>query len=402
MFPSAAHDPGIHDHDAQLEAAVTAALSCDSPDLRAFLSALNGADPILAVKTLLRQVCGAHTAQVEALLREALTPVDVTPSELPIVHPLDFAWLFTPATQARLLNHVRDATSSGDLVVYLGCPTLHHLALRELSDRQHLLLDRDTRRVARANEQVSGSAHCVDLLVDQPDTLGAALVLADPPWYPAAAAAFTNAAAILMRPRAVLLLAFADRLTRPGADDDRAAVVLSAEQDGLELVKASAGTCRYQMPPYERAAFTAAGLPGIPTDWRRGGLLRLRRRAGPAPPRRTVKEPAWVSCELNEIPLRVLPSAPAIGDAFLQPLLNGAILPSVSRRDPRREHAALWTSRNRIYGSSDPPRLAHALSADTVADLPRRLRDELAAILALERAEHGLPPLAVPSRDPAT
>jgi hypothetical protein len=134
---------------------------------------------------------------------------------------------------------------------------------------------------------------------------------------------------------------------------------------------------------------------------RRAHLITLRRGDSPAPPRRTVDELAWVGCEIDEIPLRVRASAPATGDALLQPLLDGAILPSVSRRDPRREQAALWTSRNRVYASADPPALVHALSCSAVADRPPQLRAELSQILAAERAEHGLPALAVPSHDRA-
>lgn len=396
MCPSATREAPIGDYAARVAAAVTSSLDSGPGDLRVFLAALTGADPVLALDALRRQIHGAHSRRVQELLREALTPVALAASELPIVHPLDFAWLFTPDTQARLLDRVRTGTCSGELVVYLGCPTLHQRAVRELPDREHLLLDRDARHVARANEQVPGSARCVELLADELDALGAALVVADPPWYPAAAAAFINAAAILMRPGAPLLLAFADPLTRPGADDDLAAVLAGAQQDGLGLVEVVAGACRYQMPPYERAAFTAAGLPGIPADWRLGSLITLRRDPSPPPPRHTINEPAWVACEFDEIPLRVRPSTLAIGNALLAPLLDGAILPSVSRRDPRREHVALWTSRNRIYASSDPPRLANALKDGATGDLPQPLRAKLAGILALERAEHGL---AVPSRD---
>lgn len=401
MSLSATRDASTGDYATRLKAAVAAALAANLGDLRAFLAALMGADPVLALGMLREETAGAHRPQAVELLREAGMPVAVTASELPIVHPLDFAWLFTPATRARLVDHVRGATEPRDLVVYLGCPTLHQRALLELPDRRHLLLDRDARRAERANKHTPGSARCVDLLADGLDALNAALIVADPPWYPAAAAAFINGAAILMRPQATLLLAFADPLTRPGADDDLAAILLSAKRDGLDLLEVSTGACRYQMPPYERAAFTAAGLPGIPADWRLGGLITLRRSDSPAPSRRTIEEPPWIGCEIDEIPLRVRATAPTIGDALLQPLLDGAILPSVSRRDPRRDQAALWTSRNRIYASADPPALAHALSRGAVADLPRELRAELSGILEAERAEHGLPARAVTSHDRA-
>lgn len=372
---------------------MAAAANASSADLRGFLGALDGADPILAIAALRALAETLPQPGVDALLHEALTPVPRRPSDLPIVHPLDFAWLFTRDSQSRLLAHAADATRPGELIVYLGCPTLQQRGREQLPERRHLLLDRDARRVAQANRDGIDGARQIDLLTDALPDVDAAMVVADPPLYPGPARAFVNAAAILLRSGGILLLAFADALTRPGADEDLGDVLRAARQEGFDLTGLRTARCRYRTPPFERAALDAAGLPGVPDDWRLGSLSILRRRDRPAPARLHVEEPRWIPHEVNDIPLRVRPDAPPTGDHLLTPLLEGSILPTVSRRDPRRLNAALWTSRNRIYASSDPTALAYALNRlDEPTDLrPRpQVLTDIAQLVARERHEHGL------------
>lgn len=393
MCASATTDRHERSYPRRLDAAVFAAANARPPDLRAFLGALCGADPILAINALRSLASLGGADHVSSLLAEAHTPTSVATSELPIVHPLDYAWLFTTATQDDLLDRIRADARPEELVVHLGCPTLHLRALHELPDRRHLLLDRDARRVKQANAAAPASAKRVELLNDDVPSLDAAVVVADPPWYPELATAFANAASILLRLGGRLHLAFADALTRPGADDELVSVLAAAEQDGLSLERILPGGCRYDMPPFERAALDAAGLPGVPTDWRLGRLLTLCRGLRPPPTRRHAEDQPWISCEIDGIPLRVRPDAPASGDDLLRPLLDGAVLPTVSRRDPRRHHAALWSSRNRIYASSDPPTLARGVTAFAQGrrdDAPPQIVKGLEALVALERTEHRL------------
>ena len=391
MSTFAATDAPMTDDALGLERAVDRALARTPCDLRTFLGELQGADPVTAMAALVRHRDGPHAHVVRALRAEAAITVPVGRSELPIAHPLDYAWLFAPATQADLIARITVATSPGDLVMYLGCPTLHERAVNQLADRRHLLFDRDERRVMIANARVPGSARRVDLLRDPITQADASLVVADPPWYPAAAGAFISAAAMLMRPAATLLLAFADRFTRPGAPEDLAQILRLALQNGLEPTAVEPGGCRYLMPPYERAALTAAGLPGIPEDWRRGALITMRRDGSRCSDRRTTEESCWRALEIDQIPLRVRGEAPAFGRGMLTPLLDGEILPSVSRRDPRRAQAALWTSRNRIYASADPPALARALADTAALGAHPALAAQLADVVEIERHEHGLP-----------
>jgi SAM-dependent methyltransferase len=316
---------------------------------------------------------------------------------MPIVHPLDYAWAFTPPTLARLAHRLEVATKPGQQIAHLGTPTLHEHAARVLADRDHILIDRDSRRVsAVAAKQDGGKAVVADLLEPSVPELSADVCVCDPPWYPEQAVCFVNAAALLTRPGGVLLLAFAGPLTRAGIDRDRATILAAAGVDGFSVQATEQRGCRYVTPPFEYAAMASAGLYGLPPDWRSGELITLRRDDRPTPARRTIAGDGWAAVEVDEIPLHVRSNAPPSGTALLSMLVDGDVLPTVSRRAPLREGAALWTSRNRIFGSSDPARLAatvRAVAAGDLSDLADDERDAAFAIItliAIERDEHGL------------
>jgi hypothetical protein len=172
---------------------------------------------------------------------------------------------------------------------------------------------------------------------------------------------------------------------------------------------------RYETPPFERAAFAAAGVRAVPDDWRRGDMLTLRKtddRAAkrPAP---SSREPEWTFVEIDGIPLamRELEAASeTITSPLIEPAVPGAVLPTVSRRDSARADAVLWSSRNRIYKSNAPTALralvrSLASGGDAVGAAERALErplttaeeekvvaaaNELRKLIQTEREEHGL------------
>jgi hypothetical protein len=237
-----------------------------------------------------------------------------------------------------------------------------------------------------------GTALVADLLdVPVPNVIVDACVC-DPPWYPDHAACFVNAATMLLRPGGALLLAFAGPLTRPGIEHDRAAILDGARADGFTIEATDPRGCRYVTPPFEYAAMASAGLHGLPPEWRSGELITLRRGDAPTPPRRAMAVEDWAALEVDNIPLRVRATAPPCGSALLSSLVDGDVLATVSRRARVRESAALWTSRNRIFASSEPPRLAQLLrvvAAGDLSDLGDDERDAAAAIRAVVRRERG-------------
>jgi hypothetical protein len=379
---------------ALVEQSLRRALEGTAGGLGAVLGEMSGADPIVTA-ALLQAIAAEDrplAARTRALLEEALTPRPVVPTEPPVPHPLDYAWMFTPDTAWTLLERIAAASAPGELVLHLGTPALHALACEELTDRRHLLIDRDPRQVQAANRRRPRSAVVRDLLVSGPDVGGAAVAVADPPWYPLHAGAFVGAAAEGLRKGGVLLVAMPSALTRPGVADERQELIDVSVQAGLSLTGEATGVLRYRTPPFERAAMSAAGMPGLPGDWRRADLWTLRA----VEPRRVIRPADTAACwrriEIELIPLHVWEDAPPLGPELLGSLVDGDVLASVSARVPERETAALWTSRNRVFCSSDPPRLAALarwlegdLSPDPAdAETAHRLLD----LVAVERAEH--------------
>jgi hypothetical protein len=124
-----------------------------------------------------------------------------------------------------------------------------------------------------------------------------------------------------------------------------------AQQLGLTLLREELAALPYVTPPFERNALQAEGLYMISEDWRRGNLAvfvrtQLAHVLRPQP----VDDAVWVEEVLLGMRVRIRPQ-PAGGfqDPTLKPLVPGDVLPSVSRRDPRRRLADVWTSGNRIF-----------------------------------------------------
>jgi len=375
-----------------------AAALARSTDFAVLVESLEGADPLVALDTLRGlSEAGSELAELAARAQRQALDADCRPpsSTLPIVHPLDYHWRFTAATVEHLLGIAAENSSPGESVLFLGTPSLFAAAAGLLADRRCVLLDRDQRVVDALGLDGHGEAHVVDLLLGPLPDLQANVCVCDPPWYPDAIAGFTGAGARMLAEGGLLLLSFPAELTRPAVDVERGAYLQGLGEDGLASVGHEALACRYETPPFEYAAMAAAGLSCPPPDWRRGDLLSLRR-AGPLPePRPNAEESQWAGFLVDQIPLRVRVSSPAVGSELLGSLVPGDVLPSVSRRVPVRDQVALWSSRNRIFSSSDPERLAATLAKLAAGEeLPTgveaQVGDQLIDLVRRERREHGL------------
>ncbi len=151
--------------------------------------------------------------------------------------------------------------------------------------------------------------------------------------------------------------------TRPGVLAERAGLLAFARECGLQAERIRPGALCYACPPFERHALEISGLAqAVPVTWRRGDLIEFRRTAAqraarPAP----AQDHAWREVMLNGAQIRFLDQPGAQrppADPRLQHLAEGNVLASVSRRDPIRQHVAVWTASNRVFGCRTPRLLA--------------------------------------------
>src|SRR5262249_13898501 len=131
-------------------------------------------------------------------------------------------------------------------------------------------------------------AEGVDLVWDRPIGHGDAPVsLADPPWYPEHTLAFLWAAARQTRAGGRVFLSLPAEGTRPAVLADGEDMLSRAGAFGLRLVSLRRGALAYRTPPFESNALAAAGISGVPSNWRRGDLATFVVGAKPPVPRPT-------------------------------------------------------------------------------------------------------------------
>jgi hypothetical protein len=323
------------------------------------------------------------------IVRDAAAPGD---PRLPVPHPLDFDWRFAPSTIGALSDELgsRDAR-----LTLLGAPSLW-LALQDRlpSDRMYLLdANPHLSKTALALDAVR-QVLVLDVLSSDVPPLHSDVVLADPPWYPQALAGFLWVGSSLLRANGRLFLSTPPLGTRPGIQREREELLVLAERVGLTVRSTRPAALRYASPPFERAALRAAGLAAfLPTDWRQGDLLVFERTGDVAAPRPVSSERRWTERILDGVRIQIDDGAPATGtDPALVSLIDGDVLPSVSRRDARRGGVRVWTSGNRVFGCAAPIRLVEVLDgiiAGRALQRPEGLAaTSIRALVRRERTEY--------------
>ena len=108
-------------------------------------------------------------------------------------------------------------------------------------------------------------------------------------------------------------------------------------------------------------------------NWRRGDLLIFERTGDslPGPMNPIAHSAEWVQVDISGATIWVRSKdQPGFIDPRLEPLVPGDILPTVSRRDGRREAADVWTAGNRIYRCDGSHILSIILHAISVSKAP--------------------------------
>ena len=311
---------------------------------------------------------------------------------LPMPHPLDFDWRYAAAANERLLDEC--ATLAGPIgrLAALGAPSVVLAAFSRNPGVEVMALD-SNRAIVRAISQAYPRARA--LLCDvmrgvPPPNSEAAVVIADPPWYREHLHSFLWAGCRMCRLKGHVLVSLPALGTRPGIAAERADFVAFGEELGLRLVGLYAAALPYLSPPFEQNALRADGIGGVPVDWRRGDLAifaRVRAARWPRPVAPPLEAP-WHEAEVRGVRVRMRPQCEAgFTDPRLVSLVDGDILPTVSRRDARREAADVWTTGNRIFQCRGTGILRRIIEALRVDQLPvERVADALGRELDMEEA----------------
>jgi hypothetical protein len=380
----------------------------DASDFATLLELVESADPTIVANVLEQKAKGGDD-RASRLLKTAVSGAAASP--VPIAHPLDFDWRFTEQTNALIVERLAALVPVGGAIGFFGAPTSWRASATMLADRRCVLIDRN------AGRHSGGEKIAHDLLREKPPQLRLDAAVVDPPWYPEYHDAFLAAAAWSLGEDGVVLASFPPPLTRPGVLAERRSIVANAVRAALVVVDEAPLALRYQTPPFESAAFAAAGI-GLPEAWRRGDLLTFRKKSAAAGAASVhplageagdlvlaeANDDRWTIFVCDEIPVAVRADGPAVGGELLKPAVPGATLTSVSRRHPARSGAALWSSRNRVYTSSAPAVIATIVAAlaraedpvDAVGDSEfaqesiSRTANEIRELLQRERREHGL------------
>ena len=304
----------------------------------------SGQIPLLRGARLLSQSTGRETSGVSSLALDGL----------PVPHPLDFDWRFSGEAVERILVEASHLSRHRGSVGVVGAPSVVLKASRTWTGGGVVAFDLNpcvTASLGQLGQRVISLRR--NILIDEPPRLRLDVVVTDPPWYfdeLGSALWFCHAAC---RAGGFVLASIPPLGTRPGIAEERAKLVEFSSRLGLHLVRVEAAELPYRSPPFERNALRVVGIVGAPVDWRRGDLAVFEKR-GPARAARPAAsrslDGGWCDVSFSAARVRVRAAqSRGFSDPRLSPIIEGDVLPTVSRRDPRRAAARVWTSGNRVF-----------------------------------------------------
>jgi hypothetical protein len=318
-----------------------------------------------------------HLWKIE-LRRRGLTPTRAPTGStgdgrpvMPVAHPADYDWRFTPETARTLAARAVAGLPNGAVVAHLGTPSTFLAGQEFQPSHRHVLMERNQATIdaLRTGGQAGAEVIRVDLAAEQPPHLQAAAAIMDPPWYPADTLAFLAGGSLACRLGARLWLCQPTPATRPGVVAERAVLLAKLPAFGLACEAVWPAEVRYYTPHFEAMSLrTTLAEVTVPDTWRAGDLLQLRKiatavfQAAAAGSGRS-----WREARFGPVRIKLRASH---GEHDLAPLVPGDVLATVSRRDPIRERIGVWTSGNRVFGLANP---------GLVADLIDRCHHDLEA-----------------------
>lgn len=353
----------------KVDAWIGEALADGIVDYAGLLHRLPGVYPIEVLASLDRlAAAGAIDPAASAAARRQAASGSATGAEgrslLPLPHPLDFEWRFTADASRALLDQAADMTRADGDVLLFGTPGLAAEALVLPIGRRIALLAEPNTVTDRlfALNRATGSPLAIAFCTGGLPRESADAVLLDPPWYLDFVRPMLAAAAHACRAGGFVLISLPPDGARPTAEADRQAAIGLGRRLGLALVEHKPLSISYETPFFERNALRAAGITTTPPRWRRGDLVLFRKVGAPslpAPNSQRGRLRTEVAVGRMRLFIRTSGHAPG-GDAELSTIVAGDVLPSVSRRDPRRPLANVWTSGNRVFRTDNPQLLLEA------------------------------------------
>lgn len=313
-------------------------------------------------------------------------------------HPLDYEWRFSRRAIDVLAETCRSCTEAGGSIALVGTPTIAARPDALFGDRAVTYFGVDTDALHALGPSTWLTAlFNVNLLVRPVDAGTYSTVIMDPPWYEEYVQRFLWFAGQITHVGGSLLLAMPPEGTRPGIAQENARLLELCRDLGFEREAMVLAQLPYDMPPFERNALHAVNILNVHPTWRKADLWQLRKMRSVSPPwPGDVTTGSWSEHRFGRVRLRVNHEAPSQGEnPRLRSLIANDVLPTVSRRDRRRDEARVWTTGNRIYGC-DAPRLLCALlddwchDQDTVqlsANAKREIREQIDTLVETESHE---------------
>jgi len=278
-------------------------------------------------------------------------------------HPLDYDWRFTPATSERIGSLLPKQGTTLLLGTHSVVPFVHR------SDPDSVVLVDWNPLIA----EFTKSHFVVDLRDEElsiPSGMSFSSVVIDAPWYPDDLFSWIGHAIRHLDTGGLMLVVLWRDNTRPTASTERQEILTFLS--GIGRIAVYTEFVRYTTPPFERIALTHAGIPVGP-EWRSADLVAVRLENRIVPPQvRPSIDPAAQWCRFSIDSRQIAIRTSRFNSAgSIPPTLNpiasadGWVLPSVSRRDPRRPLIDIWTSRNFAAQATNPEAFIAALTALT-------------------------------------
>lgn len=297
---------------------------------------------------------------------ELLENVPISPQP----HPLDFEWRFTDKTVINLAKYCLSISDPGDTIGLLGVPSLYRLVRYNNLNRKFFLFDKNP-----VDQEVTVE-YCASIPCDlgnyKMDSCSMAkVVLMDSPWYPEYNRAFLWNASKICEKYGLILMVTPKEGTRPNIKEEWQDILNFSKYVGLGYLGVSPEKIVYDSPYFERNALRASGILNFPRDWRQANLSVFEKRVERSTQQPKIKSTEWHKDSNSGIRIQKSKGNNNFHDPRLISIVPNDILPSVSRRDPRRKRAKVWTHGNRIFDCKGTNVLHKILYARNIGESPK-------------------------------